>query len=123
MFMRKLFGPIYRNARLKAQQTQIEFALILGKSQSYVSKLEKGILEPTALEWFEFCRKYKLSPSCLLRSVKKKMKSVTSLSNAGLSTAGCWHLFRCRLAFTQNVEVTPIWFKRHLTIFRKFFPK
>ncbi len=44
----------------------MELALLLGKSQSYISKIEKGQLLPDAYEWLNFCLVFKIMPESFL---------------------------------------------------------
>ena len=46
---------IFRVARKVTGMTQVEVAKAIGISQSSVSKYEAGILQPSALDWFNFC--------------------------------------------------------------------
>lgn len=48
-------AQIFRVARKVTGLTQVEVANAIGISQSSVSKYESGILQPSALDWFNFC--------------------------------------------------------------------
>jgi transcriptional regulator with XRE-family HTH domain len=49
-----------KNLRKKKGITQVELSSRLGISQATLSKMENGLAEPTALQWFEFCRLMKI---------------------------------------------------------------
>lgn len=60
---------IIRAARKQLSLTQTEVAAHLGVSQSALSKLENGILVPSAPQWFDFCRMTGISTESLLTGV------------------------------------------------------
>jgi transcriptional regulator with XRE-family HTH domain len=45
-----------KQLRKKKGVTQVDLSSRLGISQATLSKMENGLAEPTALQWFEFCR-------------------------------------------------------------------
>ncbi len=49
-----------KDLRKKRGVTQVELAARLGISQATLSKMENGLAEPTAVQWFEFCRLMKI---------------------------------------------------------------
>jgi transcriptional regulator with XRE-family HTH domain len=56
---------LMRAARKRSGMTQVEVSKILQISQSALSKIESGILIPSAPQWFEFCGATKISPDSL----------------------------------------------------------
>jgi transcriptional regulator with XRE-family HTH domain len=44
-----------RRIRLEKELPQKQIAFALGVSQSTLSKMERGILEPSAIQWMNFC--------------------------------------------------------------------
>ncbi len=84
-FLKNYSAKFFRHFRLHTNLTQADMASAIGKSQSYISKLEKGLLEPTISEWFSFCDKFKVSLDSLLKFKKsqsnegKKLKSTCSV--------------------------------------------
>ena len=51
----KHISEIMHRSRVVKRMTQMELAGSLGISQSAYSKMENGILIPSAVQWFEFC--------------------------------------------------------------------
>jgi transcriptional regulator with XRE-family HTH domain len=56
----KLFLVNLRNARKKAQLTQEQLAALLGETQSFISKVERGERRLDVLELRVFCRALKV---------------------------------------------------------------
>jgi DNA-binding XRE family transcriptional regulator len=61
----KQIASLIRSARKSKGLTQISVAEHLGISQSALSKIESGILIPSAPQWFSFCQLTSISPECL----------------------------------------------------------
>lgn len=58
-------ASLMRASRKRAGMTQVEVSKVLQISQSALSKIESGILIPSAPQWFEFCGTTGISPDSL----------------------------------------------------------
>jgi DNA-binding XRE family transcriptional regulator len=52
----KKLAQVIKNFRKKRNFNQEEIGKYLGVSQSCISKMEQGKLEPTVTQWFTFCK-------------------------------------------------------------------
>ncbi len=68
MDMRKLVGRNVRRLRLARSMTQEQFAERSGFSQQYISDLERGLRNPTAVSLFELSQALGAAPVDLLTS-------------------------------------------------------
>lgn len=71
-----LYGPRYESVRLELQQmrqaaglTQVELAKLLGKGQSYVSKVERGEQYVDLVEFLEWCEACKMDPGKAINKI------------------------------------------------------
>lgn len=62
----KKIGRLMKVSRKGAHLTQVEVSKKLGIEQGTLSKMENGILMPSAVQWFDFCRIVKIDTDCLL---------------------------------------------------------
>jgi transcriptional regulator with XRE-family HTH domain len=70
-----------RAARKASSLTQVEVAKELQISQSALSKLEHGILVPSAIEWFDFCRITGIPADSLVTGTIERLKPITLSSS------------------------------------------
>ncbi len=59
------------DARKKLGLTQAFVASQIGISQGALSKMERGLLVPSAIQWLEFCRLAKIQPDSFLPAAKE----------------------------------------------------
>ena len=64
------FGAALREARVRAGLNQAELADKLGVDQSYVSRIENGVLSPT----LRVCEKFAEAVGCACRIVLRRTK-------------------------------------------------
>ena len=71
-------AKVLRDHRLKNQLTQKDVADKLDISQSNFSKMENGLLQPSAIQWMIFCQVVGISTETILqqkRQIKGGVKS------------------------------------------------
>jgi transcriptional regulator with XRE-family HTH domain len=68
-------AALMRAARKKNDLTQVEVAKRLQISQSALSKIESGLLIPSAPQWFEFCQVTHISPDSLTTGYMERLST------------------------------------------------
>lgn len=68
-------AALMRAARKKRDLTQVEVSKRLQISQSALSKIESGLLIPSAPQWFEFCQLTDISADSLLTGYMERVSS------------------------------------------------
>ncbi len=68
-------AALMRAARKKRDLTQVEVSKRLQISQSALSKIESGLLIPSAPQWFEFCQFTDISADSLLTGYMERLGS------------------------------------------------
>ena len=74
MSIRKEFGRVLREARKKRGISQERLALDSGMDRAYVSRLERGVTQPTLETIFRLSGVLGITPSVLVRRVEQKQK-------------------------------------------------
>ena len=69
----KAFAALLRDARRKAGVTQVELARRLGRAQSLVSAIERGIRRVDVVEFAALARALDLDPVALFEIIAKKL--------------------------------------------------
>ncbi len=73
MSLRKAFGEVLREARRKQKLSQERLALESGMDRAYISRLERGLTQPTLETIFRLSAILQVSSSTLVRRVEKKI--------------------------------------------------
>ncbi len=73
MSIRKAFGEVLREARRKQKLSQERLALESGMDRAYISRLERGLTQPTLETIFRLSAILQVSSSTLVRRVEKKV--------------------------------------------------
>ena len=84
--MKNYSQPIIRALRKFHQIKQIDFAPLLGITQSALSKIEAGQLELSAAQWLAVCERYQLDPRCLFSG------KIENLGERKLKVEDCTHI-------------------------------
>lgn len=74
MSIRKSFGEVLREARKKRGISQERLALDSSMDRAYLSRLERGITQPTLETIFRLSKVLDVSPSVLVRRVQQKLR-------------------------------------------------
>lgn len=69
---------LLRALRIKRGMTQKAVADELGISQSNFSKMENGLLEPSAIQWMTFCQLMGISTETILQDKRRQKPAVLS---------------------------------------------
>lgn len=78
-------AALMRAARKKMRLTQVEVSKRLQISQSALSKIESGLLIPSAPQWFEFCEMTGISADSLMSGlIERNRPAVLESGNADL---------------------------------------
>ena len=64
---RKLLRQALKSARLEAGMRQVDVALVLGRPQSYIAKLESGERKIDLIEFLDFSNAVQLDPMKLVK--------------------------------------------------------
>ena len=74
MSIRKAFGQVLRETRKKRGVSQERLALDSGMDRAYLSRLERGITQPTLETIFRLSKVLSISPSVIVRRVQQKLR-------------------------------------------------
>ena len=74
MSIRKAFGQVLRETRKKRGVSQERLALDSGMDRAYLSRLERGITQPTLETIFRLSKVLGISPSVIVRRVQQKLR-------------------------------------------------
>ena len=66
--MAKHIAKVMREARREKGLTQADIARLLDTTQANISKIEQGVLIPSALDWFLFCEVTGISPESIRKT-------------------------------------------------------
>ena len=66
---RELLRKELRDARLRADLRQVDVALMLGRPQSFVAKIENGERKVDFIDTLNFCKAVKLDPLVLIQKL------------------------------------------------------
>jgi transcriptional regulator with XRE-family HTH domain len=66
---RELLRKELRDARLRADLRQVDVALMLGRPQSFVAKIENGERKVDFIDTLNFCKVVKLDPLVLIQKL------------------------------------------------------
>lgn len=90
-------GKIIKTIRFYFNFTQIEFATILGISQSALSKIEAGNLELSAEQWINLCIRFSIEPNSILTGTINNLPTKLNLNDTS---------FKLPVAFKKDFTAT-----------------
>jgi len=77
--LEKALGAVVTDFRVKNRMSQASLAERLGYSLSYISKLERGEMNPTLRTLFDLADGLRREPDALIKAVKRRFKASKAL--------------------------------------------
>jgi transcriptional regulator with XRE-family HTH domain len=76
--IRRAFANVLRRRRLRKRWSQVELGGYSGLDNSYISRLEKGLMTPTLDAMLRLARAFDIVPERLMKEVRVEMESLGS---------------------------------------------